>query len=85
MVKVLYDCQTPFGEGVVQTSAGGHGQRVHREFQSPRGEGVVQTMVKKNFIDVIQSFNHLAVRGWFRPWIQSVPTSIGAFVSITSR
>ena len=40
----MYDCQTPFGEGVVHTVLGNiYDNPELLEFQSPRGEGVVQT------------------------------------------
>ena len=66
MVKVLYDCQTPFGEGVVQT--------VHALKAISRGSRRFNHLAVRGWfrLDVsalvvpFRSFNHLAVRGWFR-------------------
>ena len=67
MVKVLYDCQTPFGEGGSDDLKLNTDTWSVRVFQSPRGEGVVQTrcLACQNK-RTGGSFNHLAVRGWFR-------------------
>ena len=84
MVKVLYDCQTPFGEGVVQTGFN-NGDHEYVKFQSPRGEGVVQTYIPKVYVQLANSFNHLAVRGWFRLCTGIVFNMARSLVSITSR
>ena len=68
--------QTPRGEGVVQTQ---HMTLVEisktLKFQSPLGEGVVQTAFRRDRQRRYTGFNHLAVRGWFRPLLNNTTKS----------